>query len=304
MSDSLYRNPLARIVTSPGEILVRVAAAAAGPTGEVDAEMRALMARQVAAGELLDMNPAWIWPDFAAGLMRDAPSKMLWVLRETGALRYLLPELDALFGVPQSADDPPTVDIGEHQLRVVDAVARQHAPLAVRFAALLYNLGKADSPPEHLPSHYRHMERGAPRVEAVCARFGVTAEVRELALLALREVERVHRAAEMRAGSIAALLERVDAFGQPERFARLMTLCACDFHAFPGRATRPYPKARLLATALEACRGIDPAALQEDHADDPEAAAQALLEARAMAVARALRSERWDDSAQEEAAAD
>ena len=81
-----------------------------------------------------------------------------------------------------------------------------------------------------------------------------------------------------------------------------MTLCACDFHAFPGRATRPYPKARLLATALEACRGIDAAALAQDLADDSEAAAQAVLEARAMAVARALRSERWDDSAQEDLA--
>ena len=95
-------------------------------------------------------------------------------------------------------------------------------------------------------------------------------------------------------GQDRAFFERVVAgyaarcAADPERFARLMTLCACDFHAFPGRATRPYPKARLLATALEACRGIDPAALQDDHADDPEAAAQALLEARAMAVARWL----------------
>jgi tRNA nucleotidyltransferase (CCA-adding enzyme) len=35
------------------------------------------------------------------------------------------------------------------------------------------NAGKTDSPREHLPVHYRHVERGQPRIEAICDRFGV-----------------------------------------------------------------------------------------------------------------------------------
>ncbi|MBS0369106.1 MAG: tRNA nucleotidyltransferase [Proteobacteria bacterium] len=298
MSFQLPRSPIAPLLVSPAVNLLRIAAAAASQDGEVDRETVALMRRQVAEGLLADLDPAQAWAELASGLMSDAPSRMLWVLRESRALQVLLPELDALFGMPQSADDPPTVDIGEHQFRVVDEAARRQAPLAVRFAALLYNVGKSDSPPEHLPAHYRHMERGLPRIEAIAERCRVPAAFRDLAVLALLEVERVHRAAEMRAGSIAAMLVRVDAFGQLQRFEQLMLLCTCDFRAYPGRATRPYPKAAMLATALDACKVLDEAAVLADYEDDPAGAADALLEARAVAIARALRSERWAEVAE------
>lgn len=297
MPFKLSRSALGPLLTSPALNLLRIAVAAAGQEGEADRETLMLMRRQVAEGMLDDLDPALAWPELARGLITDSPSRMLWVLRDTGALRSLLPEVDALFGMPQSADEPPTVDIGEHVLRVVDEAARCRAPLVVRYAALLFNLGKSDSPPEHLPSHYRHMERALPRIHAVSQRFGVPDDFRDLAVLAVHEVERVHRAAEMRAGSIAAMLERVGAFGRPERFQQLMTLCTCDFRAYPGRATRRYPKATLLAIALQACAGVDEAVIRSDFDDDPAGAADALIEARAAAVATALRSERWSEDA-------
>jgi tRNA nucleotidyltransferase (CCA-adding enzyme) len=293
MSFDLSRSPLAPLLASPAVNLLRIAVAAAGQEGEVDTETLELMRRQVAMGEFDDFDPALAWIELARGLMTDSPSRMLWVLRQCGALRLVLPEVDALFGMPQSADEPATVDIGEHQFRVVDEAARCRAPLAVRYAALLFNVGKSDSPLEHLPSHYRHVERALPRIAAIGARFGVSEECTDLARLAVLELERVHRAAEMRAGSIAALLERVDAFGQEARFAQLMSLCTCDFRAYPGHATRPYPKAPMLAVALRACLDVDAGALTADVEDDPAAAAEALSEARGMAVAVALRSQRW-----------
>lgn len=278
----------------PGLNLLRLAAQAARPGGQLDMETLAMMREQVAAGVIADFPPKLAWPVLQAGLMAESPARMIEVLRDCGALEQLLPELEVLFGVPQSADEPAEVDVGEHVLAVLDEAAWVGAPLPVRFAALVYCLGKADSPREHLPSHYRHMDRGRPRLLAVCERFGVDDEVREFALLVLAESERVHRAAEMRAGSIAAMLERVRAFDRTARFERLLLFCSCDFHAYPGRHDRPYPKATLLQIALKACRNLDEAAVLADcDEDDGEVAAQALLEARAAAVAQALRSERW-----------
>jgi tRNA nucleotidyltransferase (CCA-adding enzyme) len=292
MSTTPPSSSLPGLQTRPGLSVLRLAALAAGPAGELDEETLGLMGEQVAEGVLAGLAPREAWPELARGLMAEAPSRMLRTLAGCGALAALLPEVAALFGVPQSADDPPEVDIGEHLLRVVDEAARVGAPLALRFAALVMNVGKADSPREHLPAHYRHLERGRPRIEAIAARLGVAEDCLDLALLALAEVERVHRAAQRRAGSIAALLERVGAFDRPARFARLMTLCTCDFRAYPGRASRPYPKAAMLAVALQACAGIDEAAVGA-RAQDPQASASALLQARAEAIAMALRSERW-----------
>lgn len=287
-------SPLGVLIACPAANLLRIAALAAATDGELDAETLSGLQREVERGVLDDFHPLDAWPEIARGLMGETPSRMLWALRISGALAVLLPELDALFGMPQADNQGELVDIGTHQCRVADELARARAPLAVRFAGLLYNLGKADSPPQHLPTHYRHVDRGLPRVEAVCLRFNVTAEFREMAMLATAELERVHRAAEMRAGSIAALLERVDAYRRPERFQQLMSLCACDYRAFPGTASL-YPKQRLLDTALQAARGVDRATLVAVDADDPAAAEQTVLEARAAAIARALRSERWGD---------
>lgn len=277
---------LTELQTHPALSLLRLAALSAGPDGMLDDDTLELMFEQVETGALAAMQPGEVWPELARGLMGRTPSNMFRALYASGALMEVLPEVAGVFGVPQIADDPPQVDIGQHLLRVLDEAARCGAPLPVRFAAMAMHVGKSDSPPEHLPVHYRHVERGRPRIEAMCGRFGVPDDCRELALLALAECERVHRVGEVRAGPVAALLVRVGAFDHPDRFIQLMTLCACDYRAYGGRAQPVYPKAVLLGTALQACAGIDTSALDAD----------ALQEARAAAIATAFRSERWSDS--------
>ncbi|KAF0133671.1 MAG: tRNA nucleotidyltransferase/poly(A) polymerase family protein [Methylocystaceae bacterium] len=85
----------------------------------------------------------------------------------------------------------------------------------------------------------------------------------------------------MRAGPVALMLERLGAFDAPERFQELMIVCASDFCAHEGREGKPYPKAALLEIALKAC------------ADIAENDLEARQSARAEAIARAFRSERW-----------
>lgn len=263
---------------------LRLAALAAHAPAPADA-VPVPPAGQVAAEAFDGLDPATAWPVLAHGLMGAQPSRMLDILRHSGILARLLPELTALFGVPQSADEPPEVDVGEHQWRLVDETARAGAPLATRWAALLHKLGKAVSPREFWPVHYGHEARGLPLAEAVCARFGVPEDCRELALLAVRECDRVHRAVDMRATAITSLLERVDAPSRPERFEQLLTVCACDYRAYPGRTGADYPKARLLRLAFRAFAELGA----------PESDPSRLFELRAQAVAGVLRSERWID---------
>jgi tRNA nucleotidyltransferase (CCA-adding enzyme) len=68
----------------------------------------------------------------------ERPSAAFRLLRDTGVLAHVLPELDACFGVEQNrwhADDVAT-----HTLLVVDAVARKRRD--IRVLALLHDLGK------------------------------------------------------------------------------------------------------------------------------------------------------------------
>lgn len=282
MSLSSYSSEFLQL--HPALSLLRLASLSGGSLP--DDETLDLMSEQVEAGVLAGMVSADVWQELERGLMSPMPSNMFRALYACGALKEVLPEVAAVFGVPQIADDPPQVDIGQHLLCVLDEAARCGAPLPVRFAAMVMNVGKSDSPPEHLPVHYRHIDRGQPRIEAICDRFGVSTACRELARLALVECERVHRVSEIRAGPVAAMLERLGAFDQSRHFLQLMTLCACDYRAYPKRSTHDYPKAKLLDIAIKACAGIDTAGLSAD----------ALQEARAAAIAVAFGSERWSQS--------
>lgn len=264
--------------TDPGLGLLRMAALLAEAEEAPGEETLSLLAEQVESGCLVGLAPADIWPELLLCLGGPAPGKAFRVLRICGALRAILPEVDALFGVPQMSEGQSEVDLGAHMLRSLDEAARIDAPLAVRFALLVMNVGKGDSPREHLPHHYKHIDRGGPRIAAIAARFGAPAECAPLALMALCECERVHRVSEVRAGPVAQMLERLGAFDAPETFAQLMMVCACDFSAHAGRSGEAYPKAILLETARAACAAIE---------------GPATPETRAEAIALAFRSQRW-----------
>ncbi|MDD2704096.1 MAG: hypothetical protein PHU07_01985 [Acidocella sp.] len=271
----------------PGLGLLRLAALLAERDGDVEDEDLETMFGQMEAGALAITAASQIWPELARGLMAPAPATMLRTLRESGCLQEILPEVASLFGVPQIADNLGETDLGAHMLATLTEAARQNAPLAVRFALLVMNIGKIDSPPEHLPYHYRHANRARPRIEKLCDRFDVPAEYRALALLAVTNVERVHRVSSVRAGPVAHLLQQLGAFDTPALYDLLIQLCTCDYCAYGSRSGQDYPKAALLKTALKACAGIAPV-------DDAGGkSTEALQEARALAIALAFRSQRW-----------
>ena len=280
--------PPGLVEVRPGLGILRLAALFADGEGDADDESLDAMFELMEAGVLEITPPAEMWPELACGLMAPAPARMIAALRESGALSVLLPEVDGLFGVPEISDNSEPVDLGQHLLDVLTEAAACEAPLEVRFALLVMNVGKVDSPREHLPVHYRHVERGGPRIAEICDRFGVPERCRELALLALVECERVHRVSEIRAGPIALMLERLHAFDDLACFDRLLSVCRCDYRAHGSRSGKDYPKAALLDRALRACADLD-----MPSPSDEAGALDSLRAARAASIAVALRSERW-----------
>ena len=107
----------------------------------------ALMRRMVQDGEVDHLVPERAWQELARGLMEPRPSLMFETLRACGALARILPELDALFGVPQPPAHHPEIDTGLHIMLVIDYAASRSFALPVRFAALTHDLGKGTTPP-------------------------------------------------------------------------------------------------------------------------------------------------------------
>jgi len=215
-----------------------------------------LMRQMVEAGEADALVAERVWQELARGLMENKPSRMFEVLRDCGALARLLPEVDRLWGVPQRADYHPEVDTGVHLMMVMDMSARLQAPLPVRFACLMHDLGKGNTPADILPRHIGHEERSVRLLKDVCERLRVPIECKELAEVVAREHGNIHRSSEFGAAAIVRLLERCDAFRKPQRFDLALLACECDARGRGGKEDEPYPQRGRLRSALAAAQSV------------------------------------------------
>jgi tRNA nucleotidyltransferase (CCA-adding enzyme) len=261
-------------------------------------ETMALMRQMVADGEVDHLVPERVWQELARGLMNDKPSRMFEVLRACGALKVLLPELDRLWGMPQRPEHHPEIDTGVHVMMVLDMAVQLGAPLPVRWAVLMHDLGKGNTPPDVLPRHIGHEGRGVKLAQQIAERLRLPGECKELAEVVTREHSNLHRSGEFNAAALMRLLTRCDAIRQPERFALMLQACEADARGRLGFENSDYPQARRLALALQAALGVATADIAAQAAREglkgPEIG-RCIEAARVKAIAERLGCA-WDDA--------
>ena len=220
-------------------------------------ETLSLMRRMADNGEVDALVAERVWQELARGLMEKTPSRFFETLRSCSALVRILPEVDALFGVPQPPKHHPEIDCGIHTMMVIDDAARHDYPLEVRYAALTHDLGKATTPADILPRHIGHEQRSVELLQTLCERLRVPADCRDLALLTARYHSDVHRAFELRPETVFRLFQSADAWRKPERFEQLLLACAADARGRTGHGQDAYPQADYLLRLMHAARAVD-----------------------------------------------
>ena len=237
--------------------ILRVARFAARFTDfTVAPETMQLMREMVAHGEADHLVAERVWQELARGLMEERPSRMFDVLRECGALKVVLPEVDRLWGVPQRPEYHPEVDTGVHLMMVLDMAARLATTLTVRFACLVHDLGKGTTPADMLPRHIGHEQRSAKLLKGLCERLRVPTECRETADVVAREHGNIHRSGELGAAALVRLIERCDGIRKPARFDEILLACECDARGRLGFDEAPYPQRQRLSEALAAVQSV------------------------------------------------
>lgn len=242
----------------------------------------ALMREMVAAGEVEHLVAERVWKEISRALTEPDPDIFIQVLRECGALRILLPEVDQLFGVPQPPRHHPEIDTGKHLLLALKAAP---AELPVRFAVLLHDLGKGITPEEVLPSHRGHEKAGLPLVREVCRRWRVPKELTALAAGVCEYHLHTHRAFELRPQTLMKMFRALDALRRPQRFDYFLQACEADARGREGLQDRDYPQVDFLRTARVAAAEVSPQPLIEQGFEGAELG-KALDRARIEAIAR------------------
>ena len=250
-----------------------------------------LMRGMVDNGEVDALVAERVWQELARGLMEKMPSRFFETLRSCGALAKIIPEVDALFGVPQPEKYHPEIDCGIHTLLVVDDAAQHDYTLETRYAALTHDLGKGNTPKDILPRHTGHELRSVELVKQLSERLRASGECRDLALLAARYHGDIHRARELRAETIIKLFQSTDAWRRPERFAHLLQACAADARGRIGHAQDAYPQEDYLLQLLAVARAVDAGEIAKQ-CPDSSAIAEAVQQGRIAAIAGLVEQQR------------
>lgn len=230
----------------------------------------ALMRQLSDSGELSALTAERSWKEISRALLEPRPDVFIQVLRDCGALKALLPEVDALFGVPQPPAHHPEIDTGVHVLSVLHQCAEHRQPLAVRWACLLHDVGKGLTPMADWPRHIAHERRGLKLIRAINSRSKAPKDCQELALLVGEYHTHGHRALELKASTLLELLQHFDVFRRPQRFEAFIAACEMDARGRAGLEQRAYPQADYLRDAMQAARAVAVQPLLEQGLQGPE----------------------------------
>ena len=250
VSDSFAEDPV-RILR-----VAKFAARFADLGFEVTDETMSLMARMVEDGEADALVPDRVWKETEAALAGPHPQIFFSVLHESGALKAVFPEIDALFGVPQPEKWHPEIDCGIHTLMVLEQAARLSDDAEVRFAALVHDLGKGTTAKDILPSHHGHEQRSVTLVNKMARRLPLPTAFRNLGLLVAEFHGHCHRAFELKPATVLKVLERTDAFRRPERFEKFLLACEADARGRTGYENEPYPEAAYFHACWQAAAAV------------------------------------------------
>ena len=220
-------------------------------------ESQQLMAQIVEPGELAHLTAERVWQEWHKSLSTQDPQVFLSVLRDCGALKVILPELDRLFGVPQPEKWHPEIDTGIHNLLVAKQAALLSPSTKVRFAAQMHDLGKGVTPKDEWPSHKMHCHTGLKQIKSLCERIRVPNEYRDLALMVCEQHSNIHRAAELRPETKLKVLNKFDVWRKPERLEDILICCMADSRGRTGFEDIDYPQKAIFEQAYQAALSVN-----------------------------------------------
>ncbi|WP_215404636.1 multifunctional CCA addition/repair protein [Vibrio gigantis] len=266
LSDRILRHVSDAFVEDPLRVLrvARFAAKLHHLNFTIASETMDMMSEIVKSGELAHLTAERVWQEWHKSLSTPHPEVFLSVLKECGALAVVLPELDALFGVPQPEKWHPEIDTGIHTLMVAQQAALLSPSLPVRFAAQVHDLGKGVTPESEWPSHKMHCHTGVKIIKKLCERVRVPNEFRDLALLVCEQHSNIHRAGELKPTTFLKVLNKFDVWRKPDRLNDILLCCQADHAGRKGLEAQPYPQKTRFEVAYRAALQVEVKTIIDD----------------------------------------
>lgn len=246
-------------------------------------ETQALITDMIECGELDHLTPERIWIEITKGLSGHHPDQFINALRSIGALRIILPEVDALFDISHNPDCQSKIDCGSHTLLALQTAAKLGADLPTRFACLCRDLGKVTICAEHIG----HNEQDASLVAQVSDRLKVPSEFKELAIKVARYHKYFAQIKTLEAHTILVLLLALDVLRKPTILVQFNLAYLTDKHSQPSHT-------EFLSQCFQAIKDLDVKKILSDtNKNNTEKVKQIIHESRINAIKNVIKNYAW-----------
>lgn len=217
----------------------------------IAAETQALITNMIQSGELDHLTPERIWIEIMKGLSGQHPDQFIDALHCIGALKIILPELDALFDTPLNSDDQSTINYGNHTLLVLQTAVKLGADLPTRFACLCRALA------EILPHRVDSNLCDTSLVAQVSARLKVPNEFKDLAIKVAKYHKYLKKIKILNANTILELLLALDVLRKPTILKQFNLAYLADQQSYLGHDEKDLSNTIFLSQCFCAIKHLD-----------------------------------------------
>lgn len=219
-------------------------------------ETMQLMHDMAHSGELKALTPERVWMEIEKAMATPRPDVFIGILHECGALGEVLPEAEALSGVPGPAKWHPEIDTLVHTMLTMKAVAAMTDDPKVRFAMLCHDIGKALTPKDNWPHHYHHNELGLIPLKQLSSRLHLPNDYTDFAYIVVLYHDQFHHLGRNGAEGIVRLFENLDGYRRPDRVVPWLMCCKADFLGRKGFEDLPFPRFDVACQLFELTRKV------------------------------------------------
>jgi len=195
---------------------------------EVADETFALCKKMVEDGAMKNLTVERIWDEVVKALCSEHSERFFMLMHDLSALKEIMPEVEALFDVPEKLKYHPEGTTFGHVMSALKLSKGESA--LVKFGVLTHDLGKALTNKKEWPSHHGHDVLAEKPIKTLCKRLKIPNRFLRFALASARLHMLYFCIFEMRTLKIYELISKL-VINHTSYLEEYIKVCRADFES-------------------------------------------------------------------------
>ncbi|MBI79776.1 MAG: multifunctional CCA addition/repair protein [Pseudomonadota bacterium] len=220
-------------------------------------ETLVLMTEMCNNGEVDSLRPERVWQETEKALSTNRPDIFFKTLKRCNALKIIFPEIEALFGVPQSKESHPEINTGINTMMCLKSAAEMTSDVTIRFATLVHDLGKASTNRKNLTKYDGHEKESVKILNKIFKKFPVPKRYQEIAIAVAKFHGIINKVYDLSATEIIQLIEDIDGIRKPSKLKAITIACEAGHRGREGKEKSKYKQREYLEEIFENIQNVN-----------------------------------------------